>query len=173
MESCVAAPPSLSRSSSENGGVSSSRVASATQFQLARLQAQWQASGAASGGASAIAAAEPLLNELLGKLTGSAHAEAFTSIGHKAAAHVRFSREEWQLLLDLGTTAARMSCSAVAGRILQLVHSVVIAATAVPGCEECQEEPGAAVELICDYLDLILVPMVLRQMHLLIFFVFF
>jgi len=94
--------------------------------------------------------------------------------------YANFSSEEWQVILELGNDSIDGSRGALLGRVvaaprsvgrevaetvLQLIHSVAIRSTVSHRCRH-EEELGSAVELICDYLDLILVPIVLRQLPL-------
>jgi len=82
------------------------------------------------------------------------------------ADYASFGQKEWQVILELGNASISGSRSSdVAGTVLQLIHAVAVRSTSHLGCQE-EEELGSAVELICDYLDLILVPIVLRQLSL-------
>lgn len=75
--------------------------------------------------------------------------------------------EEWRLLLDTGNGALGTQGSSFSSRLLHLLHLEVLACTAqdTSGCRQ-KEEPGRGVELLCDHLDRILVPIVLCQMSL-------
>lgn len=75
---------------------------------------------------------------------------------------------ELSTLLEIGEAALLDPCgSATVDDVVALLHSLVVEAVdeVVPSCslERAAESPGRVVSLVCDYLDLLLVPLVLRE----------
>lgn len=76
--------------------------------------------------------------------------------------------DEWRTLLDVAERSFHTPGSRLFERVLSVVHSVVTAEVQAPRCNAALEngfgtEAGIAAELLCDYLDLILVPSTLRR----------
>lgn len=82
-----------------------------------------------------------------------------------SAAAAVFSTSQWRRLLDLGErflVDSAVQQRAASDSVLSLLHAVV-AGTAVGAGSGGSFRLGAAVDLLCDFLDLNLIPLVLRQ----------
>jgi len=84
-----------------------------------------------------------------------------------------FSTVELCALLEVGEAALRVphgEGAEIAGHVVALLHFAIVQAVTARGqnfrSSSAAEEPGCAIEFMCDYLDLLLVPLVLRQSSL-------
>lgn len=114
------------------------------QHLIDQVRLEWQALSGRNGDASAL---ESALSEL--------YSEQRSSNGHLV-----FEAAEFQLLMDIGELSLQASHEEVFCSLVAVLHEAVVGEARRPGD---QLEIGAISDLLCDYLDMLLVPLTLRQ----------
>lgn len=137
---------------------------------LAKLDLQWQAARqTCANEATAIAAVATSVKDLCAEL---ASASFDPRIKHARKEGMLDPAAEWQLLFEIGRIAARVPNSTIFGDVVGLVHRISIGnLLTISTCGKAAPNEdslvvGSAVETLCEYLDVILVPMALRRPNL-------
>lgn len=117
------------------------------QHLIDQVRLEWQALSGRNGDASALIALESALGEL--------YTEQSRSGGHLA-----FEPAEIQLFMNIGEVAMQTSYEGVFCNLVGVLHEALVGEARRHGD---QLETGAILDLLCDYLDLLLVPLTLRQ----------
>lgn len=144
-------------------------------IQANSVRQQWSNIPVSCTDAAAVAAVEASVLELCRLLdlscrcVGNKQASASLEVpadGPSAVAPLD-KAEWWSTLIEVAETASHVPGSSLPHHILSVLHTITIAEVGLHrtgmAVTEAASEPGYLVELLCDYLDLILVPTALRR----------